>query len=382
MKKKTDVVIIGGGCIGAATAYELAKRGVRDVVLVERGTLSCGATGRCAGGARQQWSEPANVRLAKASIEMFKRFEDEMGRDIGLVNGGYLLCAHSPEEAERFRKNVKMQRENGADVRIVDPHEIHEIAPYLNTDGMALGAYCPDDLHADPFLAVQGWAENAMRLGVDVELYTEVTGFKKKGNRVTTVATSRGDIECKTVVNAAGPWSQDVGRMLGIELGTFPERHQIAVSEPVKRMLWPLVVDFYVSIYFRQAAHGSFLFGHSDPNEKPSYNIRGTWRFLEEISKKLTTLMPALKNINIVRQWAGLYDMSPDAQPIMGKVSDGAENFLVAIGYSGHGFMLAPMTGLLMAELIIHGETRTQPIDALSIKRFEGGKKGVEKNVV
>jgi len=382
MKKKTDVVIIGGGCIGAATAYELAKAGLKDVVLVERDTLSCGATGRCAGGARQQWSEPANVRLAKASIEMFKRFEDEMGRDIGLVNGGYLLCAHTPEEAERFKKNVKMQRENGVDVRIVDPKEIREITPCINTDGMILGAYCPDDLHVDPFLAVQGWAENAIRLGVDVELHTEVTGFKKKGNRVSAVITNRGDVECKTVVNAAGPWSQDVGRMLGIELGTYPERHQICVTEPVKRMLWPLIVDFYVSIYFRQSAHGSFVFGHSDPNEKPSYNIRGSWQFLQHISKKLTTLIPSLKDICIVRQWAGLYDMSPDAQPILGRVSDEAENFLVAIGYSGHGFMLAPMSGLLMAELIVYGEARTQPIDALSIKRFAGGKKHKEHNVV
>jgi sarcosine oxidase subunit beta len=382
MKKKTDVVVIGGGCIGAAIAYELAKIGVNDVVLVERDTLSSGATGRCAGGARQQWSEPANVLLAKASIEKFKRFEEEMGRDIGLVNGGYLLCAHTPDEAERFKKNVKMQRECGVDVRIVDPKEINEITPCLNTETIVCGAYCPDDLHADPFLAVQGWAENAMRLGADVELHTEIKGFKKKGNRVVTVLTNRGDIDCNWVVNAAGPWSQDVGRMLGIELGTYAERHQIAVTEPVQRMLWPLVVDFQVAIYFRQSAHGSFVFGHSDPNEKPSYNIRGTWGFLQHISKKLTYMVPSLKDICIVRQWAGLYDMSPDAQPILGKVSDEAENFLVAIGYSGHGFMLAPVTGVLMAELIAYGQARSQPIEPLSIKRFQGAKKHKEHNVV
>lgn len=382
MKKKTDVVIIGGGCIGAAIAYELAKKGLKDVVLIERDTLSCGATGRCAGGARQQWSEPANVLLAKASIEKFKNFEKEMNRDIGLVNGGYLLCAHTPKEAEAFKKNVKMQQECGVNVRIVDPAEIHEIAPYLNTDGMLLGAHCPDDLHADPFLAVQGWAENAKRLGADIELHTEVTGFRKNGSRVASVLTNRGEIECNWVVNAAGPWSQDVGRLLGIELGTYAERHEIAVSEPLQRMLWPLVVDFHVSIYFRQSAHGSFVFGHGNPGEKPSYNIRGSWRFIEQISKKLTTLMPALKDIAIVRQWAGLYDMSPDAQPILGKVSDDAENFLVAIGYSGHGFMLAPISGVLMAELIVDGHAHSQPIDALSINRFQGEKKHREHNVV
>lgn len=382
MKKKTEVVVIGGGVIGAAIAYNLAKNGMRDVVVLERDTLSCGSTGRCAGGIRQQWSEPSNVRLAKASIDLFKRFREEMGRDIGLVEGGYLLCAHTPEEAEQFRKNVKMQREVGADVRIVSPEEMREITPYLNTDGMILGAYCPDDCHADPFLVTQGYAENARRLGVDIELRTEAVAIKRSGGRATSVTTNRGEIECNWVVNAGGGCSAEVGALAGIKLPTVSYRHQIAVTEPIQRIQQPLIVDFYVSIYFRQSAHGSFIMGQSDKDEKPGRNVRGNWRFLEEISKKLIALVPALKNISVVRQWAGLYNMSPDAQPILGRVSDEVENFICAIGYSGHGFMLAPITGVLIAELIMHGETRTLPIDELSIKRFARGVKTLEKNVV
>ena len=382
MKKKTDVVIIGGGVIGTSIAYNLAKNGVTDVVLVERDTLSCGATGRCAGGIRQQWSEPSNVRLARASIDIFKNFREEMGRDIGLVEGGYLLCAHAEEEAERFRETVAMQRKVGADVRIVTPEEMHDITPCLNTDGMILGAYCPDDCHADPFQVTQGYAENARRLGVDIELHTEVTKIRKKGRRVAAVVTNGGKIECNWVINAAGGHSAEVGVMAGVDLPTKSYRHQIAVTEPIRRMQEPLIVDFYVNIYFCQTAHGSFMMGCGDEAEKPGHNVRGTWQFLEEISRRLTGLVPALKDISVVRQWAGLYNMSPDAQPILGVVSDEVENFICAVGFSGHGFMLAPITGVLMAELIIYGKTRTLPVDELSIKRFEGDVHSTEANVV
>ena len=382
MKKKTDVVIIGGGVVGTSIAYNLAKNGVTDVVVVERDTLSCGSTGRCAGGVRQQWSEPSNVRLARASIDIFKRFREEMGRDIGLVEGGYLLCAHTDEEAERFKETVAMQREVGADVRIVTPEEMRDITPYLNADGMILGAYCPDDCHGDPFQTTQGYAENAKRLGVDIELHTEVTAIKKKGRRATAVVTNRGEIECNWVVNAAGGYSAEVGAMAGVDIPTKSYRHQIAVTEPIRRIQEPLIVDFCVNIYFCQTAHGSFLAGYGDDTEKPGHNVRSTWQFLQEISRRLTALVPALRDISVVRQWAGLYNMSPDAQPILGKVSDEVENFICAVGFSGHGFMLAPITGVLIAELITYGETRTLPIDGLSIKRFEGGVRSAEANVV
>ncbi|MFH1551112.1 MAG: FAD-binding oxidoreductase [Planctomycetota bacterium] len=372
MKKNAEVVIIGGGVVGTAIAYNLAGIGVKDVVLVERDTLASGSTGRAAGGIRQQWSEPANVRLARASIDIFKNFKKTMGRDIGLVEGGYLLVAYTDEEVERFKVNIAMQRDVGADVRLVTPEEVRDIVPFYNTEGILAAAYCPDDCHGDPFLVTVGYAENAARLGAEINLRTEVRAIKKKGDRATTVVTSRGDINCNWVVNAAGGYSAEVGKMAGLDLPTVSYRHQILVTEPVQRILEPLVVDFHHGIYFCQSVHGAFISGQGDDDEPPGHDVRGSWRFMVEQAKKLTFLVPALKDISVVRQWAGLYNMSPDAQPILGRVP-GVENFIVAIGFSGHGFMLAPIVGVLMAELIVHGEARTLPIDNLSITRFEKG---------
>jgi sarcosine oxidase subunit beta len=382
MKKNAEVVIIGGGIVGTAVAYNLAKMGVKDVIIVERDTLNSGSTGRCAGGIRQQWSEPGNVRLARASIAIFKKFKETMGRDIQLVPGGYLLVAYTEEEVERFKKNIKMQREVGSDVRLVSPAEVREIVPFYNTEGLLGGAYCPDDCHADPFQATFGYAENAARLGVEINQHTEVRQINVVGHRATGVVTDRGDIKCNWVFNAAGGYSAEVGKLAGVSLPTVSYRHQILVTEPIQRIQEPLIVNFHHQIYFCQSAHGAFISGQADEGEKPSHNVRGTWKFMVEQARKLTYLVPALKDISIVRQWAGLYNMSPDSQPILGHVPE-VKNFVVAVGFSGHGFMLAPIVGVLMAELIVHGEARTLPIDDLGIRRFEKGMpKTHEANVV
>ena len=305
-----------------------------------------------------------------------------MGRDIGLVEGGYLLTAYTEAEVERFKKAIAMQNEVGAEVRLVTPTEVHDIVPYYNTEGLLAGAYCPDDCHSDPFLVTVGYAENAERLGAEVNLRTDVKAIKKQGGRAKTVVTNRGEINCNWVVNAAGGYSAEIGRMLGLDLLTVSYRHQILVTEPIQRIQDPLIVNFHHKIYFRQTAHGSFVSGQSDEGEKPSHNVRGTWPFMIEQAKKLTHLVPALKDISVIRQWAGLYNMSPDAQPILGHVP-GVENLLVAIGFSGHGFMLAPIVGVLMAEQIAYGEARTLPIGDLSIERFRDGLPATkEANVV
>ncbi len=379
---KADVVVIGGGIIGTSIAYHLSKFGV-DVALFERSYISSGSTGRCAGGIRQQWSSPMNVRLAMESVRMFEKFKEEVGYDIEYYSGGYLLLAYTDEEVDRFKKQVKMQREQGLDVYLLSPSEVKKQFSSLNIDRLKLSAYCPTDGHANPHLANFAYVEAAKKEGARIYDHTEVTGIVMNGDRITGVITDKmGKVETKIVVNAAGAKSRDIAKMVGKDLPVEPYRHQILVTEWLPHVLDPLIVDFYHNIYFRQTMHGSFIMGQSDPDEKPGVNLNARWQFLHEISHKITFLMPMMENVSVVRQWAGIYVMSPDAQPIIDEL-EGVSRMICATGYSGHGFMLAPITGKLVAEWVIYGNPRSMDISNLSLKRFEGGKRiEMERNVV
>jgi len=382
MRKTAKVVIIGGGCIGASAAYQLAVRhGIKDVVLVEKDFLAAGSTGRCGGGMRQQWSTRGNIRLAQRSIAAFKRFRDEVGQDCEFWEGGYLLTAWTDEMVADFHKNIKLQNEENVPSRFVTREEIKEIAPLLNVERMLGAAYCPTDGKANPFLVVKGWCDRAKDAGVEINVRTEVTGFKCSRGRVAHVITNRGVIECEYVLNAAGAWSSVIGKMVGVEIPVKPERHQILVTEPVKPCHDPMCIDLYHNIYFSQARHGAFISGQTDYGEGASFNVRNNWQFAIELSRKLCYLAPTLKDIKVVRVWAGLYEVTPDAQPIIGAQPE-FPNFLNASGFSGHGFMLAPATGQILAELVAFGKSRVCPIEDFDIRRFAKGAAAREANVV
>jgi len=383
MRKTAKVVIIGAGCTGASAAYQLAvKHGEKDVVVLDKDFLAAGATGRCGGGMRQQWSTRGNIRLAQRSIAAFKNFKDETGQDCEFWEGGYLLPAWTEEMVADFHKNIKLQNEENVNSWFVSPKEIKDIAPIVDSSKMLGGAYCPNDGKANPFLVVKGWCERAADAGVEINVRTEVTGFKTSGDKVTHVETGRGTIECEYVINAAGGHSGVIGNMLGLSLPVSPERHQILVTEPVKPCHNPMVIDLHHNIYFSQAKHGAFIAGHTDVGEPSSFNIRNNWQFPIQISRKLCYLAPPLGRLKVVRAWAGLYTMTPDAQPIIGPTPE-FPNFLNAIGFSGHGFMLSPVTGTILAELITRGEVSVCPIEDFDIKRFADGTSGAkEANVV
>lgn len=378
---EASIVIIGGGVVGCATAYYLAKAGLRDVVLLEKSYLSSGSTGCCAGGIRQQWGTETNIRLSMGSVRLFEALDKELvGSDTEYFQGGYLLLARTEKQVEQFSKNIGLQNRMGLDCRLIGIDEVKQIAPALSTNGLLAAAHCRTDGHANPFLVTQAYADGARHLGVDIRLRTEVTGIETENGRIIGVGTSSGRISARKVMNAAGGHAAVVGKMAGLDLPVEPVRHQILVTEPVQHALDPVVVDFSRNLYFRQTRHGGFVMGQSDKNEPSSFNIGSGERFAEEVAAKFLDTMPRLKEISIVRQWAGLYEVTPDAQPILGGV-DNLEGYFHAIGFSGHGFMVAPMTGRIMSQLML-GEKPEIDITSLHLNRFREGRLIVEPNVV
>ncbi|HPE69394.1 MAG TPA: FAD-binding oxidoreductase [Thermotogota bacterium] len=354
MKRNASVVIVGGGIVGCCIAYSLAREGIKDVVLLERGTLSGGATGRCGAGVRQQWGTAQNCLLARESMRVFENLPDVLGMDcdIELKQKGYLLLAYSGKEMQQFEKNLQVQHALDIPSRLLTPQEARDIVPMLNIEHLAGAAFCPTDGHANPFLTTLAFADAARNLGVEIHQGVEVRAIQQQNGRVSGVTTDKGSIETPVVINAAGGWSHEIGEMAGLDLPVFSERHEILVTEPVNPILDPMVMSFSYNIYCQQTPHGSFIMGHGPENEPPGHNQESSWQFLESMAKKATWLLPPLAKLRIVRQWAGSYNMSPDRQPIV-CASEQLEGFFMAIGFSGHGFMLGPAIGTLMADLVL-----------------------------
>ena len=381
MKSKAECVIIGGGVVGTAIAYYLAKNGMTDCVLVEADYLSSGATGRCGGGIRQQWSTEANTELAIESVRAFSTLEEELDADIEFLKGGYLILAYTDEDVEQFEKNVRLQQGLGLDVVSLSPREITErVVPELNTDGVLMATWCPSDASANPFLTTVAYAKAARRLGVEIELFTPVTRVLTDRGRVTGVETARGTISAPLVVNVAGSHSVPLARTAGVELPITPYRRQILVTEPLERFFHPMVISFSFGIYFRQVRHGSVIGGFGDPDEPAGFNQTSSLEFLTTMSSKLSYLMPRLRSVKVVRQWGGVYDITPDAQPLLGE-TDGVTGFFQASGFSGHGFMIAPKVAMLVAQAV-RGVAPDLDIARLNVRRFAEGPINTDKSVV
>ncbi len=382
MRSTADAVVIGGGVIGAAAAYSLLKLGMRDVVLCEKATFCNGSTGRCGAGVREQWGSKGNCLLAKASIDMFEVLADELNypHDLEFKQKGYLMLAHTEKEWAQFQKNVELQHSLGIKSRLCTPEEAREIVPALNTEGMLGATFNGRDGHANPFHVTRAYLTAAERLGADINYFTEVTGIEVAGGKVRKVVTNKGVIETPIVVNAAGPWAKPVAEMVGVTLPLFTQRHQILVTEPVGWLLDPMVMSFSIGIYCQQTPHGSLVMGIGDPHEPKGYDIGHSWEFLRDMSRIITRLLPVLKDVRVVRQWSGLYTVTPDAHPILGGVP-GIDGYLQAVGFSGHGFMLAPAVGRIMAEMALGKETFLD-VRNLDAGRFERGEYNVEPSVV
>ncbi len=376
MKSKAEAVIIGGGVHGCSIAYHLAKKGWKDVVLLEKGTLACGATGRSVAGIRHQFGTEINVLLAKESVKRMENLEEELEYDgsIELLQNGYLMLAYSEEELDLFRCNRDLQRKLDPHnmTEILAPEQAADLVPGLNLEGLFGASFNRRDGHASPFHVTQAYADAATRLGVDIQTGVEVAEVKKEKNRITGVVTTSGEeIKTPVVIGAAGAFTKKFGEQVALDIPVVPERHQVAVTEPLEMILGIMVISFAHGTYFKQTPHGSLLLGVGDPEgEVKDFIERSSWQFLYDVVQKTSFHWPALREANIIRQWAGLYDMTPDSQGIVGKTS--LEGFYLDLGWSGHGFQLAPAVGQVMAE-IVSGEKPFIDVSCMCLERFERG---------
>jgi len=383
LPKTADVVIVGGGVMGVSTAYHLAKRGCTDVVLLEKGPfLGMEATGKCAGGIRYQFSTEINVRLSQLSLPMLERFQEELGQEIDLHWSGYLFLLDNEADLTLFRRNVAMQNRLGVPSRIIAQQEAHALAPLLSLEDILAAAWHAGDGLADPNGVVQGYAMGARRLGVKTLTSVEATGIRVESGRVTAVETSRGVIAAPVVIDAAGPWAGVVAAMAGVNLPITPLRRQIAVTTPLAGLPadFPFVIDFSRSLYFHREGEG-ILTGQSNPHETPGFDQSVDNAWTEQHLELAAWRFPLLSQAGLLSQWAGLYEVTPDAHPVIDRLSEPA-GFYLATGFSGHGFMHGPATGLLIAELLLDGRAHSLDIHQLRFSRFAEGDLVREHNVV
>jgi sarcosine oxidase subunit beta len=372
--ERAEIVIVGGGVIGLSIAYQLAKRGLTDVCVLERGYLAEGASGRNGGGVRQQWSTALNIRLMQQSVELCRGFAKELGVNVWFRQGGYLFLARNPGEVARLEKNIDLQNKCGVPTRMLSPGEAQGIVPELDLDGIVGASYNPSDGILFPWPFLWGYAQQASRLGVKLFTHTPVTGIEIAGGPTGAgfiVATPRGRVQARRVINAVGAWSPEIARMVGVALPTWPIRHEICSSEPLKPFLRPMVSELTSGLYCSQSMRGEIVGGVSMPGERSTISMGSRLAFVSTYARRLVRLMPVLGDIKILRQWAGPYDCSPDGNPILGE-PPGVPGFFLACGFVGHGFMMAPVVGQLYAEWLTGGP-RHELFDRSRLARFTDG---------
>ncbi len=372
-KAHYHVVILGGGAIGLSVAYHLAKLGITDVLVLDRDSLVKGATGRNGGGIRAQWTTEENIVLAHRSIAAFKRFAGDTGHNLFLRQGGYLFLTRSEAQLGQLRDAAVFQNRHGVRTRVIDLDDAKRIVPGLQTDGCVGATYNPDDAVLFPWPIVWGYKDGATKHGVEVATFTKATGVRMAdgASRITHVETDRGTIGCDWVVNAVGAWSKQVAGWAGVALPNKPERHEILVSEPLKPFLNPMLVDLSSGYYVNQDMRGELVGGLATSHGE-SLDWSSSLDFLRTFAKETVRLLPHLGPVRVLRQWAGSYDKTPDAKPILGVARDGPQNLVQANGFSGHGMMISPMVGRLSAQLIA-GQRPEMDLRPFRLERFEEG---------
>ena len=381
---RARVVVVGAGIMGLSIAYHLARRGQTDVIVLDKSYLCGGASGRNGGGVRAQWSSEANVRLMQESIQMCRDFASEMKINIWFRQGGYLFLVRSEEKRRALEASVKLQNDCGLRSKMLTPKEARKIVPELDTDGIAAASYNADDGVVFPWPFVWGFAQAAQKLGVRVATFRDVSAIETRGGRVSAIVAKKlgqdGSrieddvlrIETDTIVNAAGAWSPEIARLVGVELPNKPHRHEICSTEPLKPWLKPLVADLTDGLYFSQSTRGEIVGGIGQERVPHGINQQSSHAFLGLYARSLVRACPILGQVKVLRQWAGCYDLTPDANPIVGPV-DELEGFVQASGFMGHGFMMAPVMGKRLAEHVLTNET-TELLDRWNLRRFKEGR--------
>ena len=375
-----SVVVIGGGVIGASAAFHLAEAGV-DVVLVERAELGSGSTGRAAGGVRAQFSDELNIEIAQRSLAAFRDFGRRPGWEIDLHEVGYLFLLTSERDVAEFERSVELQAAHGVPSRILTPAEARELCPLIEVDDVLAAAFSPEDGHATPDAVVQGYASGARAHGAHLQTNCEALEIVVADGRIERVVTSEGSIATGTVICAAGPWSQGCANLAGVGLPVMPVRRQILFTEPIVPLPpnLPMTIDFETTFYFHREGPG-LLMGMSDQDQPPGFNFESTDEWIPELLEIVQRRAPRIAEAGIRGGWAGLYEMTPDHNAIIGEAA-AVSRFLYATGFSGHGFLQGPATGEILRDLYLE---RAPFVDVgpLSAERFSQAQLRPEYNIV
>jgi len=378
MTETADVVIIGSGIVGSSVAYHLAQKGLTDVLVIEREAhQGKGSTGKSMGGVRAQFSTPVNIQMSKYSIDFFSKFDEVVGHPADYRAHGYLFCATNERHLAYLKANRERQNALGVtNVEWVTPDDIVKMVPQLRVDDVLGGTFCPTDGFVDPHSVMMGFMLNAREKGVRLWLETAVTGMQTEDGKISGVATTRGTVSTRIVVNAAGAWAARVAEMAGTDLPVEPLRRQLVPTEPFDQLpqRFPMVIDMSTGFHFRREGKG-ILLAWNDPEETAGFKTDFDPSFVEKILTHAASRVPVLAEagVNPRRAWAGLYEMTPDHHAIIGPAPS-VKGLYFVNGFSGHGVMHSPASGRVAADVILEGHSNLIDAKQLSVERFATGR--------
>jgi len=380
-----DVVIVGGGVMGTSAAFHLAEAGV-SVLLCEKNELASGSTSKAAGGVRANFSDEFNVALGARSLDLFAEFTSRPGYEIDLHRFGYLFALTRQEDVDLFEKSTKIHNQFNVESRMLTPSEAGKISPILNTSDLLAASFTPNDGHCTPEAVVLGYAGGAKKLGATVLTNIEVTGIKLQSSEITSVVTTAGEVKTGCVINCAGAWSPQIGSMVGLDLPVTPFKRELVITEALGDSYadlprnMPMTIDYATSLYWHREGKG-LLMGFSDKSIEPGFDLKRDPQFLEKLGAIAMVKAPRLMDLGIGKGWAGLYEVTPDHNAILGEFKK-ISRFFYATGFSGHGFLQGPAIGEILRDLYLNKEPFVK-IDQLSADRFlTSGQLRPEYNIV
>jgi len=386
LPEQVDVVVVGGGVMGASIAFHLAEAGAGQVLLLERDQLACGSTSKAAGGVRAQFSDPVNIALGARSLEAFEAFGQRPGHEIDLVQNGYLFLVTDPDDLRAYEQSVALQNRMGVPSRLLTADEAARLSPAAVTDDVLGAAFHARDGHCTPESVVQGYAAGARRHGAVVRTGVAVEAIEVRGGEVIGVRTSAGTVRAATVVVAAGAWSQQLAATAGVDLPVTPLRRQILVSEALSPALveqmpssMPMTIDVSTTLYLHREGPG-VLFGMSYTAERPGFLTSYSEDWIDDLMAAVDRRFPVLSEVGIAQRWAGLYEVTPDHNALIGEAGS-VSRLLYATGFSGHGFLQGPAVGEVIRDLYLHREPVVD-VSPLSADRFAAGSARAERNIV
>lgn len=383
--KDATVVVIGGGVMGTSTAYQLARAGIRDLVLLEANELASGSSGKPLGGVRAQFSDPANIQLGARSLRAFRRFDEEFGVDIGYQQVGYLFLIRDPADVSRYQDSIEVQNSLGVDSRMISAAEAAELSPYLDASTVAAAAWSPTDGFVRPAAVVNAYAAAAVALGAEVRTHSPVVGIEQVGDgRVAVRTRDRGGYTTSAVICTCGAWSKQIGAMAGVELPVEPLRRQIVFTEPMdpRPPSVPFTIDYSTTTYFHRNDDGSgLLIGMADSKQRAGFDTTVTTGWHDDLRAALAMFAPSLAGAGFAWGWAGLYEITPDFNALIGEADTEGFRFLYAAGFSGHGFLQGPAVGEAVRDLYLRRKPAVD-VSVFDARRFRKAFERTELNII